>query len=80
MITAMNNGSANSKIRKNKMSRTDEIRIIAYVLWVQNERDHYNTITHWLDAEAIWQQHRQDVNTSHLVDKDIPDSGMLEAS
>jgi len=49
------------------MSRPEEIRIIAYALWVQDGCNHYDAIKHWLNAEVIWKQNRQDtkINTEN---------------
>jgi hypothetical protein len=42
------------------MGREDEIRLIAYALWVQEGHSQSRAIRHWLDAEAIW-EHNQKV-------------------
>jgi len=46
------------------MGREDEIRIIAYALWVQDGYNHKHAIQHWLRAEAIWEKNRQGGNVT----------------
>jgi hypothetical protein len=37
------------------MNREQEIRLIAYSLWVQDNRRPFRSIENWLKAEAIWE-------------------------
>ncbi len=37
------------------MVREEEIRLIAYSLWVREGYPHGRAIEHWLRAEAIWE-------------------------
>jgi hypothetical protein len=53
-------------VRRNKMGREDEIRMIAYALWVRDEKCYGKAIKHWLEAEAIWKQNQEDIKLSLL--------------
>jgi hypothetical protein len=37
------------------MDREEEIKLIAYSLWVREGYPHGRAIEHWLRAEAIWE-------------------------
>jgi hypothetical protein len=37
------------------MEREEEIRLIAYSLWVRDGYPHGRAVEHWLKAEAIWE-------------------------
>jgi hypothetical protein len=37
------------------MGKDNEIRLIAYALWVRDGKCHGNAVSHWLRAEAIWE-------------------------
>jgi len=37
------------------MEREEEIKLIAYSLWVRDGYPHGRAIEHWLKAEAIWE-------------------------
>jgi hypothetical protein len=39
----------------NEMEREEEIKLIAYSLWVREGYPHGRAIEHWLRAEAIWE-------------------------
>ncbi len=41
------------------MGREEEIRIIAYALWVRDGYKRQSAIKHWLEAEAIWEQNHK---------------------
>ncbi len=45
------------------MEREDEIRMIAYALWVQEGHNHWRALEHWLRAEAIWEQNQKALKT-----------------
>jgi hypothetical protein len=53
------------------MRKEEEIRIIAYALWVQDGYNHTGAIKHWLEAEAIWEQNHKDNNASVSSDMDF---------
>jgi hypothetical protein len=57
------------------MVREDEIRIIAYALWVQDGCNHKNAVKHWLQAETIWEQNRKSARAPDqretVSDKDV---------
>jgi hypothetical protein len=38
-----------------EMEREEEIKLIAYSLWVREGYPHGRAIEHWLRAEAIWE-------------------------
>jgi hypothetical protein len=38
------------------MEREEEIRLIAYSLWVREGFPHGRAVEHWLKAEAIWEK------------------------
>ncbi|MBN1189631.1 MAG: DUF2934 domain-containing protein [Dehalococcoidales bacterium] len=38
------------------MTREEEIRLIAYSLWVREGYPHGRAVEHWLRAEAIWEK------------------------
>jgi hypothetical protein len=42
------------------MNREEEIRLIAYSLWVREGYPHERAIEHWLRAEAIWEADHQE--------------------
>jgi hypothetical protein len=44
------------------MGREEEIRMIAYSLWVQDGFRRGKAIEHWLKAEAIWEQFHKAAN------------------
>ena len=44
------------------MGREDEIRMIAYALWVQDGYSHGRAIEHWLRAETIWEHNQKDID------------------
>jgi hypothetical protein len=46
------------------MGREDEIRIIAYALWIKDGCNHKNAVKRWLQAEAIWEQNRKGTGQS----------------
>jgi len=41
------------------MGREDEIRMIAYALWVQDGHRRGKALEHWLRAEYIWEQNQK---------------------
>lgn len=41
------------------MGREDEIRMIAFALWVQDGYNRASAVRHWLQAEAIWEQNQK---------------------
>ena len=44
------------------MSKEDEIRLIAYNIWEQEDCVHGYDCEHWFRAEAIWkQQHKRKI-------------------
>jgi|WetSurMetagenome_2_1015567.scaffolds.fasta_scaffold1513220_1 hypothetical protein len=43
----------------NEMTREEEIRLIAYSLWVREGYPHGRAFEHWLRAEAIWEKYHQ---------------------
>ena len=45
------------------MEKENEIRIIAYALWAQDGYNRRSAVSHWLRAEAIWEQNRRDKPT-----------------
>lgn len=53
------------------MRKEDEIRMIAYALWVQDGYNHTRAIKHWLEAEAIWEQNHKDINAFFSSDMDL---------
>ncbi len=53
------------------MEREDEIRIIAYALWVQDGYNHTSAVKHWLRAEAIWEQNHKVIRPSDQPNKDL---------
>jgi hypothetical protein len=53
------------------MRKEEEIRIIAYALWVRDGYNHTSAIKHWLEAEAIWEQNHKDINASVPSDMDF---------
>ncbi len=53
------------------MEREDEIRIIAYALWVQDGYNHTSAVKHWLRAEAIWKQNHKVMRSPDKPDKDL---------
>jgi hypothetical protein len=63
------------------MGREDDIRIIAYALWVQDGNVHKSAIRHWLQAEAIWEQNRKDINASGFlnISEEIDESSVVKA-
>lgn len=42
------------------MDREQEIRLIAYRIWEEDECCHGHDIEHWLKAEAVWQEQQLD--------------------
>ncbi len=46
------------------MRREEEIRMIAYSLWVKDGYRRGSAIKHWLEAEAIWENNRKALNKS----------------
>jgi hypothetical protein len=45
------------------MEREDEIRIIAYQIWEEEDCCHGKHVEHWLKAETIWQERNKAVRT-----------------
>jgi hypothetical protein len=39
----------------NEMEKEEEVRLIAYSLWVRDGYPHGRAIEHWLRAESIWE-------------------------
>jgi hypothetical protein len=44
------------------MGKEEEIRIIAFSLWVRDGFGHGDAVKHWLEAEAIWEYNRNIIN------------------
>ncbi len=57
------------------MRKEEEIRIIAYALWVQDGYNHTGAIKHWLEAEAIWEQNHKDINAPVSSYIDLKEGG-----
>jgi hypothetical protein len=65
------------------MRREDEIRNIAYALWVQDGYNKWKALEHWLRAEAIWEHNRKDKSGRELPVEylhDEPYEELLEES
>jgi hypothetical protein len=43
------------------MEREDQIRLIAYRIWEEEGRQNGRDCDHWFRAEAVWEQHRDEV-------------------
>ncbi len=41
------------------MGRNEEIRLMAYYIWLEERCCHGYDLDHWLKAEAIWEQQKQ---------------------
>lgn len=52
------------------MAREDEVRNIAYALWVQDGYNRDSAIQHWLRAEAIWEQNQKALKSPGTFDKE----------
>ncbi|MCJ7522032.1 MAG: DUF2934 domain-containing protein [Dehalococcoidia bacterium] len=46
-------------VEDKNMGREDEIRIISYRIWEEENRCHGCSVEHWLKAEAIWERKQQ---------------------
>lgn len=53
------------------MDREEEIRMIAYSIWIQDGCCHGHEIEHWLKAEIVWQT-KNNLQTDHV--KSVPES------
>jgi hypothetical protein len=45
--------------RRNKMAKEDEIRLIAYSIWEQENCPNSKDCEHWYRAEAIWEKQQK---------------------
>lgn len=48
------------------MGREDEIRLMAYSIWLQEGCPDGKDCEHWLRAEAAWQEHNSDSGASQV--------------
>jgi len=61
-------------IRRTEMERQDEIRTIAYALWVQEGHNHWKALEHWLRAEAIRERNKKALQATEQQNK-VPVAG-----
>jgi len=54
----------------NEMNKEEEIRLIAYSLWVRDGYPHGRAVEHWLKAESIWETvHNQGVRRNVTLEE-----------
>jgi hypothetical protein len=53
------------------MRREDEIRLIAYALWVRDGKRYWKAIEHWLRAEVIWEQNQKILDQLGRSDEEL---------
>ena len=46
------------------MGREEEIRIIAYRIWVEENYCHGRDVEHWLKAEVAWEESQKNETTT----------------
>ena len=55
-IQTLKNPIDEKTLRRNKMGKEDEIRVIAYCIWEGEGYVHGHDSEHWFRAEAIWEE------------------------